>query len=88
MNIKVLENKKEKIRLEVEGEDATFLNILQEKAWEAGATQAVFSKPHPYISESEIIVQSANPKKTLVDAAQFIANQAKEFGTLFKRAAK
>ncbi|MFH1978300.1 MAG: DNA-directed RNA polymerase subunit L [Candidatus Aenigmatarchaeota archaeon] len=88
MKLKVIENKKDKMKLEVLGESHTLLNVLREKAWEKGAQQASYMIEHPYLSVPKIIVIGANPKKVLVTAAQSVFDEAKEFGAEFKRAIK
>ncbi len=88
MKLNVLEKGKGKLRVEVDGESATLLNLLREKAWEAGATQSSYAKKHPYISQPELLVLADDPAKTLAGAAQMVINDAKEFGRQFERAAK
>ena len=85
MELKVLEKKPEKLSIEVAGETHTFLNILTEYAWEAKARQASYIIQHPYLSQPELIVISKDPKKTLADAAQMVAERSKEFKTAFDR---
>ncbi|MBN2331340.1 MAG: DNA-directed RNA polymerase subunit L [Candidatus Aenigmarchaeota archaeon] len=86
MELKVLEKKGDKLKLQVTGESHTFLNLLSEYAWLAKAKQASYMIKHPYLSEPELIVRSANPKKTLHDANQIIMDRAQEFQRGFKRA--
>jgi DNA-directed RNA polymerase subunit L len=88
MELKVLEKKPDKIRVEVLGEDHTLLNIITEYAWEAKAKQASYIIQHPYLSQPELIVKSANAKKTLSDAAQLVMDKSKEFKVSFERALK
>jgi DNA-directed RNA polymerase subunit L len=88
MELKVLEKKPDKIRMEVTGEDHTLLNVLTEYAWEAKASQASYAVDHPYLSKPELMVKSKNPKKTLNDAAQIVIDRSKEFKTAFDRAVK
>ncbi len=88
MELKVLEKKPDKIRIEVIGESHTLLNVLTEYAWEAKASQASYVIDHPYLSNPELIIKSKNPKKTLNDAAQIVIDRSKEFRTGFGRAVK
>ncbi|NOX71634.1 MAG: DNA-directed RNA polymerase subunit L [Candidatus Micrarchaeota archaeon] len=88
MKLEVFENGKEKIGIEVIGEGHTLLNILKEEAWSAGAKQASYIIKHPYMSKPKIIVRGKNPKKVLMDAAQRIVDESKEFSTLFSRETK
>jgi DNA-directed RNA polymerase subunit L len=88
MTIKVLEKKKDKLKVEVVGESHTLLNLLREKAWKVGAKQSAYIIKHPYLSQPEIIIRAKNPGKVLNDAAQLIIDDAKEFGKGFKRTLK
>jgi len=83
-----LEKNEGKMKLEVLGETHTFMNIITEYAWEAGAKQASYIIQHPYMSEPHLIVSAKNPKKTLSDASQIISEKATEFQKSFKRATK
>ena len=88
MEIKVLEKTDESVKLEVNDETHTLVNLLRENAWKVGASQASYTIEHPYLSQPKISVRAKNPKKVLADASQMIANDAKEFGKEFGRAAK
>ncbi len=88
MKIDVVEKTKDKIVLEVHGEDHTFLNILRENAWKTKAKQAGYIIEHPYLSEPKFIIRGRNPKKMLIDAAQLTIDQTEEFEKEFKRAIK
>ena len=88
MELKVLESRADKLKVEVEGETHTLLNILTEYAWDAGASQSSYIIEHPYLSQPVLVVKSKNPKKTMNDAAQIIIDKSKEFRTAFDRAAK
>jgi DNA-directed RNA polymerase subunit L len=88
MDIKVLESKKDKLVVEVRGETHTLLNLLREKAWKAGATQASYMIEHPQQSQPKLIVRAKDPKKVLKDAAQLVADEAKAFDREFSRAMK
>jgi len=88
MKLTVLERGKGKLNVEVDGESATLLNLLREKAWAEGAQQAAWAKKHPYASQPEILIKAENPQKVLQDAATAIINDAKDFAKQFERAAK
>ena len=86
MELKVLESKPGKLKLNVLGETHTLLNLITEYAWMAKASQASYIIEHPYLSDPTLIVKSANPKKTLKDAATIIIDKTEEFQRGFKRA--
>ncbi len=88
MELKVIEKKPDKIRMEVTGEDHTLLNVLTEYAWEAKASQASYMIDHPYLSKPEMMIKAKNPKKVLNDAAQIVMDRSKEFKVAFERAVK
>ena len=88
MELKVLEKKPNRLRVEVLGETHTLLNLVTEYAWLAKASQASYIIQHPYLSEPELIINSTDPKKTLSNAAQIIIDRAKEFKLGFERALK
>ena len=88
MDIKVLEKKAGRLRVEVAGERHTFLNLLRENAWKAGADQASYMIEHPYLSNPKITVKAKDPKKVLKDSAQMAINESQEFEREFKRAVK
>lgn len=78
MKLKKVEDKKNKLVVEVEGEGHTFLNLLRENCWEAGAEQASYMMEHPKLSEPQITVRGKNPKKILKKASKITEKQAKE----------
>ena len=88
MELEILERKKDKLKILVRGESHTFLNILRENAWAAGASNASYIIEHPYLSEPKIIVKSDNPKRTLSNAVQLVIDQASDFGKEFKRVSR
>ena len=88
MKLEVVEDEKNKLKIAVEGESHTLLNILRENLWEAKADQATYLIDHPYLSRPEIIIHSDNPKKTLASAAQLTIEQAREFEKEFSAAVK
>ena len=86
MKLEILDKQKEKIKLQISGETHTFLNLLKENAWDAGAIQASYVLENPYLSVPKIIIRGNDPLKILDKASQMIVDQAKEFETHFKRA--
>lgn len=88
MELRVLEKKKDKLKVEVVGESHTLLNLLRENAWKGKLEQASYMIEHPYLSQPKIIVRAKNPKKILTDSAQMIVDDSKDFSREFKRAVK
>ena len=85
MKLTVLEKKKDKWKVEVDGEDHTLLNLLTENAWKGNVKQASYMIRHPQLSKPEITVIGPNPKKILADAAQKIIDDSKAFQREIKR---
>jgi DNA-directed RNA polymerase subunit L len=88
MELNVTEKGKGLLKVEVSGESHTLLNLLREKSWKAGASQASYMVEHPYLSNPKIIVRSQDPKKTLSDAAQLVLNDVRDFQKEFSRSGK
>lgn len=88
MELRVLEKRKDKLKVEVLDESHTLLNLLRENAWKGKANQASYMIEHPYLSQPNIIVRAKNPKMVLVNAAQMIVDDVKGFSREFKRAMK
>jgi DNA-directed RNA polymerase subunit L len=88
MELKVVEKKGKKWKLEVRGESHGFLNLLKEKAWDAKALQASYMVEHPYLAAPKIIVRAGKPKKVLTDAAKLVVNESKLFLREFKKSVK
>jgi DNA-directed RNA polymerase subunit L len=85
MKLTVLEKKKDKLKIGIDGEDYTLLNLLRENSWKKGAKQASYMIHHPYLSKPEITVSGPNPKKILANAAQVIIDDSKAFQSGFKK---
>jgi len=88
MKLKKLEKTKDKLVVEVQGEDHTLLNLLRENAWKKQADQASYIIEHPYLSDPKIIIRSKDPKKILVNSAQLIVEDVASFQKAFKSARK
>jgi DNA-directed RNA polymerase subunit L len=88
MEVRVLEKKNDKLKVEVMGESHTLLNLLRENAWKENADQASYMIEHPYLATPKITIIAKNPKKVLLDSAQKISADSKGFIGEFKRAMK
>ena len=85
MKLQILSKGKDRVKIEVQGESHTLLNLLREKSWNSGADQVSYMIEHPYLSQPNILVKAKNPKKVLDDACQLIINETKSFQREFKR---
>lgn len=74
MKIEVIENEKEKIKIEVP--DVTFVNLLNESIWKEKGESA-YNIEHPYLSKPVLTIRGKNPKKSVTDAAERIIEEMK-----------
>jgi len=86
MNVKVLEQDKEKLKVEVD--DLTLVNLLHENLWKTKIDYSAYVKDHPYLSQPVILVKSKNPKQSLVDAADKIIEDCETIQKKFDKAVK
>jgi DNA-directed RNA polymerase subunit L len=74
MEIKVLEDKKNKLIIELIGETHAFCNALKKELWnDKGIKVAGYNIEHPLVGNPKIIVETDGkkaPKKALIDAAE------------------
>jgi len=87
-NLELVSKETDKVKVRVNGEDHTLLNVLRENAWKNKADQATYTIEHPYLSEPEIIIKAKSPLKVLEDSAQELVQQTKELEKEFARTLK
>ena len=77
MEIKILEEKKNKMIIEVIGESHSFCNAIKKELWnDKSIKSAGYNIEHPLIGIPKIVVEtdgSKEPKKALIDAAGRLA---------------
>ncbi|MBI4018831.1 MAG: hypothetical protein HY364_01090 [Candidatus Aenigmarchaeota archaeon] len=76
MKVTVLEEEKEKLKIELD--DLTFANLLNENLWKQKVDFAACNLSHPYLANPVITVKAKNPKKAVLDAAEQALTDAKE----------
>ena len=82
MELKILEEKKNRLVFTIEGDGATLANVLKKELWNDEHTKAAgFNVGHPLINVPTFVVETdgADPKKTLSAAAKRIAKQVEKF---------
>ena len=92
MEIKTLDDKKNKLIIEVKGAEHTLCNALKEELWnDKHVKVATYSIRHPQISVPQMIVETdgeENPKNALINAVERLhknnAKFKKEFGKEIK----
>lgn len=85
MNIEVLENEKEKLKIEFKDETETVTQLLATQVWKEGG-EAAAVREHPFIENPKIIVMGKNPKRVLKKASTALEEQCDEFREEFRRA--
>ncbi len=87
MQVKVEQQDKETVILEIVGEKHTLPNLLRRALWDDPTVSlAAYEKSHPYIGSPRLIVKSSNPKKSLMDAIKRTNEQITQFESEFTKA--
>ena len=92
MQIKILENEKNKLLFQLIGADHTFCNALKKELVEVtGVEIATYAIEHPQIGIPKIFIQTkgaTTPKKALEGAIKKLKADNKEFLAAFEKAVK
>jgi len=92
MQVKVLEKKPNELKIEIEGEDHSFCNVLQRALLEDDTIEmAGYNIPHPLVSNPIVYVRTKGqrrPETALRNATEKIRKQNKEFRETFEKALK
>ena len=92
MKLKILEDKKNKMVLEIKGESHTFCNALKQELWNDKHVKiAGYNIAHPLIGVPKFVVETdgkENPKKALIDAAKRLKSVSDKFKTAFLKGVK
>lgn len=87
MDIKVLEDEREKLKIEFVNETETLTQTLATNVWNEGG-EASSLKEHPFLENPKIVVMGKNPKRLLKKAATVLETECDEFKEEFQRALK
>lgn len=86
MEIKILEEEKSKLIIEIEGEDDTFCNTIKDELHKDKDVKiASYKIPHPLKKKVTMQVEGKDPKKSLVEAAKRVKKNADDFGKAFAK---
>ncbi|MBW2992623.1 DNA-directed RNA polymerase subunit L [Candidatus Woesearchaeota archaeon] len=88
MEVKILEDKKKRIVLELEGEDHTFCNLIKKELWnDSHVKVAAYNIDHPMIGKPKMIVETdgGDPRKALTDAAKRVEKDLDKFKSEFSK---
>jgi DNA-directed RNA polymerase subunit L len=91
MEIKVLENKKNRVVFEIVGEDHSFCNVLKKELLNDEHVKiATYAIEHPLISQPKMIVETDGEEvsKALKEAAKRVGKKAEKFKEEFTKAVK
>lgn len=81
MKINVLEQSKDRLKIEMKAESTTFANLIKKELWKnENMDFAAVVKSHPYMSEPELTIKTnkGSPEKALSDAVESLVDQVKE----------
>ncbi len=89
MEIKVLEETKNRLVFEIPGESHTLCNALKRELWkDQNVRIATYSIKHPLIGTPKMIVETSpgsSPRKVLAKAAKSLKEEVSAFKTSFSK---
>ena len=86
MEVKFLEDTKEKLKIEIMGEGHTLCNPLVKELWNDKSVEiAGYNIDHSLVSNPILIVQSNNAKISLKKAIEGLSKKVKQFDEKFKK---
>ena len=92
MKIKVLKKTANELKIEIEGEGHSLLNVLQKSLIEDEKIEmAGYDVPHPLIDRAILYVQTKekqNPEDVINEATKKVQGLSKDFQKSFKKASK
>ena len=91
MEIKILEEKKNKLIIELIGETHAFCNALKKELWNDKSVKAAgYNIEHPLVANPKIIVETdgKDPKKALIDAANLLKKSFDSMKSEFLKSVK
>ena len=88
MEIKILDESKNRIEFEVIGEDHTLCNVLRNELWKQDNTKiSAYNIKHPLISNPVMLVESGkgSPRTLITNAVASLKKQIKELKEIFSK---
>ena len=85
MNIKVVEDNKEMMKIEFKDETETLTQLLATQVWKEGGEAAAI-REHPFTENPKVVIMGSNPIKLLDKAATSLEEQCDDFKEEFRRA--
>jgi DNA-directed RNA polymerase subunit L len=90
MEIKIIEESKDRIVIDIEGEDATLCNSLRKELYNDDKVKnASYAVEHPAVGVPRMIIETSgkSPKDALVDAAKRLKKDIAAFKKAFEKEA-
>lgn len=84
MNLRIVEEEKNKLKIEFVNETDTITHLLARAAREEGADAAAV-RDHPFLEEPKIVVMADKPRSVLKNAAQKVLEWCDEFKDEFNK---
>ncbi len=91
MEISIIKEEKNKLEIEIAGEDHTLCNALRKELWKNKDVKvAAYNIEHPLVSQPRFIIQTNkdDPKKTLAKAADSLSDEFKKFKDVINKQLK
>ncbi len=92
MELKILEEKKNKMVFELKGESHTFCNALKQELWNDKHVKiAGYNVAHPLIGVPKFVVETdggESPKKAVIEATKRLKNISDKFKSAFLKGVK
>ena len=89
MELKILENKKNRIVVEIKGETHTFCNAIKKELWnDKHVRAAAYRISHPFVGVPTLIVETDSaetPKKALLEASKRLQKNFDKFKSEFSK---
>ncbi|MBU3896637.1 MAG: hypothetical protein KJ697_01745 [Nanoarchaeota archaeon] len=87
MHIEVLENTKEKVRIELTGENSSLSQVIATAGWAIGGEIAAVQE-HPFTEQPKLISCGSGALKNLEKATNKVINDCEDLEAEVKRALK
>jgi DNA-directed RNA polymerase subunit L len=88
MEIKIIEDKKNRLVFEIEGEDHTFCNLIKKELWNDDHVKAAaYNIDHPMVGKPKMILETdgEDPRKVLTEAAKRVGKELEKFKSEFSK---
>ncbi len=86
MDIKILEESKGKLKIEIVGANHTLCNVLKEELTKDNKVKlASYKIEHPLVSNPEFIIEGDDPKKSMLSSLKKVAKNFSDMEADFKK---